>query len=639
MTQKEAGRPVWRERLGKHWIPLENASKIFLATYNGIDTKVYRYTVELKNEVDPDRLQRAVDKAYDDFDWFHATIRRGIFWYYFEDSDLRPVVALEKDVPCSLLYTPDYRGLLFRVLYRKNRIHLEIFHALADGSGSHRFLTEILCRYLGSESEMQRQALSAEHMKDGFQIGPSEKRPDGLHKLGSRMLWNSVRKKTTKEKDRIVRITGVPTIDGRMQVHEIRCDTKEILKLAKLHGTTATVYLTALFMQAIEETLSERQKKRADTVAIALSVDLRQFFPSETARNFFATVVVKHRFRQGMDDTRTICEDLATQFREQITAEAMEEKVRKLLSLEENLMLRVFPRPIKDGILKIANAVNNWGITGAMTNTGRLNAQECHGEEVVSAGLMTAAVRPQFSVLSHGDAFTITFTSPFQNDEIQNAFCNRLKDAGLTLAVFGNRIYEREVERTLAIDDSPYPDIPPRYNAKTALLSSLLVTGLILMLTMLVRDSWIPELSLRFVLVLMVGLWAVVLSLLYKRRNPNKALLYMVLILTGLSALWDFLSGWSGWSVQYALPLIVLTALVAALIAAKASRLKTGDTILYLQGVAVVGLIPLLLVFLRIVDPVWPSLVASIASISILLFTIVRHRVALKEEIQKRFHF
>jgi hypothetical protein len=92
VNKKRTPDSVWHKRLGRHWIPLENAAKIFVATYNSSDTKVYRYTVELFQPVDPNRLQSATEKALDSFDLYRATIRRGFFWYYLEETHLRPIV-------------------------------------------------------------------------------------------------------------------------------------------------------------------------------------------------------------------------------------------------------------------------------------------------------------------------------------------------------------------------------------------------------------------------------------------------------------------------------------------------------------------------------------------------------------------
>ena len=61
------------------WIRLDNASKIFPATANYQDTKVYRVTAELKEAVDPVILQEAVDAVMPRFPSFNTVLRRGVF--------------------------------------------------------------------------------------------------------------------------------------------------------------------------------------------------------------------------------------------------------------------------------------------------------------------------------------------------------------------------------------------------------------------------------------------------------------------------------------------------------------------------------------------------------------------------------
>ena len=54
----------------------------------------------------------------------------------------------EKKPPCSQLYIPDQKSLLFRVSYHRNRINFEVYHALTDGTGAMNFVTELVQDYL-----------------------------------------------------------------------------------------------------------------------------------------------------------------------------------------------------------------------------------------------------------------------------------------------------------------------------------------------------------------------------------------------------------------------------------------------------------------------------------------------------------
>ena len=71
-----------------------------------------------------------------------------LFWFYLEHRDIRPVVKEEKKPPCSRLYIPDKKSLLFEVSYHENRINFEVYHALTDGTGAMHFLEELVQNYL-----------------------------------------------------------------------------------------------------------------------------------------------------------------------------------------------------------------------------------------------------------------------------------------------------------------------------------------------------------------------------------------------------------------------------------------------------------------------------------------------------------
>jgi len=130
------------------WTRMDNASKIFPATTNNRDTKVFRFACELYDEVDPEILQKALDITLDGFPLFKSVLRRGFFWYYFESSDLLPTVEIESEPVCAALYIKEKRNLLFRLFYFNNRINLEVFHALTDGAGVIWFMETLVYHYM-----------------------------------------------------------------------------------------------------------------------------------------------------------------------------------------------------------------------------------------------------------------------------------------------------------------------------------------------------------------------------------------------------------------------------------------------------------------------------------------------------------
>ena len=72
------------------WVRLDNASNIFLAARTDADPKVFRLSAEMDHDVDPDSPAGRLDETYEQYPLYHAVLRRGVFWYYLQDSDLRP---------------------------------------------------------------------------------------------------------------------------------------------------------------------------------------------------------------------------------------------------------------------------------------------------------------------------------------------------------------------------------------------------------------------------------------------------------------------------------------------------------------------------------------------------------------------
>ena len=130
------------------WRKLDNAAIAFPLVTGRNDSRVFRFYCQLKEDVDPDILQSALDQTMEKYPLFQAVLRKGLFWFYLESREIKALVKPERKPPCSQLYIPDQKSLLFRVSYHKNRINFEVYHALTDGTGAMNFITELVQDYL-----------------------------------------------------------------------------------------------------------------------------------------------------------------------------------------------------------------------------------------------------------------------------------------------------------------------------------------------------------------------------------------------------------------------------------------------------------------------------------------------------------
>ncbi|MDN5977462.1 alcohol acetyltransferase [Acidipropionibacterium jensenii] len=479
----------------RNWVALDNASNIFLAARSEIDPKVFRISAEMAEEVDPEVLQRALDLTFDRYPLYHAVLRRGVFWYYLQDSDLRPRVRPETGCPCSPIYQPDRRNLLFRVLYRGRRVMVEIFHALSDGTGALWFLTDLVDTYCGlrgtADHQMGSGAVPGPGPSDRAAFVPrttAELRGTGSagepvhelttdsfayyfrrHRRAARSTPSpggeafrraaapavlSVRdpdpRGATSRRHRrhllghgVYQVRGTLTPDNRPRVVELTMDAGPVLALARGHRVGLTIYLTALFLEAVR--LSSPGLGRATTLTASVPVNLRQFFSSTSARNFFATIRVGHRYGREADDIDAICRDLDDQFTPSATREALEQKLRRLIRLERLAPLRIFPSPLKDVILRLINWGNNRGLTVAVSNLGLVRLPEASESQVGRMMFHTVAVRPQFCAVTHAGRLTISFTSPFIQTGHVKEFVRLLTREGVDVTVAVSRVTEAEL--------------------------------------------------------------------------------------------------------------------------------------------------------------------------------------------------
>ena len=218
---------------------------------------------------------------------------------------------------------------------------------------------------------------------------------------------------------------------------------RPVLALAKAEGVTLTMYLTALFFESIRR--SSGGPGTARTMSASVPVNLRQFFPSTSARNFFATIRVEHTFGRGDDSPAAIARGLQEAFAQEATPEALEQRLRRLIRVERLPVARIVPRPLKDVLLGLINRVNNRGLTVAISNLGRATLPEPAESHVGRMAFHVSAVRPQFCAMSHGGLLTLSFTSPFVESDHVRDYARMLTEAGIEVSVSAARVTEEEL--------------------------------------------------------------------------------------------------------------------------------------------------------------------------------------------------
>ena len=131
------------------WYKLDSAGILYSALQKEEYSAIYRFSARMEGEVDPAALQRAIDRCMPRFPSFAVRIRKGLFWYYLEPNHA-PGPFLKEDVsdPCQPVRFREDNGWLVRFYYYRERISVEVFHALSDGGGAIVFFRTLLAEYL-----------------------------------------------------------------------------------------------------------------------------------------------------------------------------------------------------------------------------------------------------------------------------------------------------------------------------------------------------------------------------------------------------------------------------------------------------------------------------------------------------------
>lgn len=413
------------------WRRLDNASKIFPATCNNKDTKVFRLACELYEDVDPLILQKALDMAIQSFPIYRSVLRRGVFWYYFEQTDINPIVEPELIPICAPIYIKDKRNLLFRVSYHNKRINLEVFHALTDGAGVIWFMETIIYYYM---TEKYNDKLSKEIPKINYKASISQMMDDSFEK--NYIKGNVTKKEPSVDFTNAFNIKGIRTDENRTKLIEGAMSAKAVLEQAHSYNTTLTIFLTSLLIYSIHKEMPSNMVKYP--IVLSVPINLRQYFNSKTARNFFSTMNVSYDFKNDNSSLEDIIVSVREQFNKGLTKEELNRHLDSLMSLEKNPLARIIPLTIKDYTLKIANYFKSRSITSSISNIGRIMMPPEFEHYIHQFSICVSARRPQIVLCSYGDRLVVSFTSPFEETDIQRNFFQFLSAYGVEVEIASN---------------------------------------------------------------------------------------------------------------------------------------------------------------------------------------------------------
>ncbi len=571
------------------WRKLDNAALAFPLVSGKNDTRVFRFYCQLKEKVDGEILQSALDQTMEKYPLFQAVLRKGLFWFYLEHRDIRAVVKQETEPPCSRLYIPDKKSLLFQVTYDKDRINFEVFHALTDGTGAMHFLQELVQNYLilaHPQDDLPR-------IENAEEVTHGDKEEDSFSQY-----YSSDMPKNKEKKETAVKLKGEKLVHSDMNITEVVFSVKDIHQKARSYGASITVLLTAMMLCSIREEIPKNQQKRP--VTLMIPVNLRKYFPSQSMTNFFGWIEVGYTFSETTTFEEVVA-DVKRQFEQELVKDKIAMHMNGYVRIEKNPFVRAVPLEIKKYFLMIGANLGSRSITAVYSNIGIIRLPEEYKEYIQHFGIFASPNSLQICSCSYGDEMVLGFTSRIPDDSIQRNFQRMLGE---------EQVAHRELK-------NEFPGYGEKQKLEKKENQRIVQTFSFLCLAIAVACGMINFMTagmLNWFWFAGAGCacaWLVVMVAYFKRRNILKNEMWQLLIISVIAIFWDWFIGWRGWSVDFVLPFGALAVQFSIPVIAKVNRLEREEYLFYLIQAGVAGLIPIVLVWTGIVRLVYPSVVCA----------------------------
>ena len=593
------------------WRKLDNAALAFPLVTGKNDTRVFRFYCQLKETVDGEILQRALDQTMEKYPLFQAVLRKGLFWFYLERRDIHATVKQEKRPPCSSLYIPDKKSLLFQVSYHNNRMNFEVFHGLTDGTGAMNFLEELVQNYLilaHPETELPR----LEHEEE---ITPGDQEEDSFSQY-----YSSEIPRNKEKKPAAVKLKGEKLVHSDMDITEVILNVKETLAKARSYGVSITILLTAMLLCSIQEEIPRNRQKKP--VTLMIPVNLRNYFPSQSMGNFFGWIEVGYVFEEDTS-FEEVLSSVKQQFQEQLQKDRIAMNMNGYVRIEKNPFVRAVPLEIKKFFLMAGANLGSRSITAVYSNIGIIRLPEEYKEYIERFGIFASTDSLQLCSCSYGEQMVLGFTSKIPDDSIQRNFMKMLKKEEIS--------YKEE--------KNEFPgcgEIQQKEDRKVMQTFSFLCIVVAVVCGML---NYLTLETLNWFWFAAAGCfcgWLVVFVAYAKRRNILKNEAWQLLIITILCVLWDHFTGWRGWSLDFVFPFGSLAVLGSVPVIARVNHLESEEYLYYFMQAAMIGCVPLILLWTGLVHYKIPSVVCVGISFLVLAGLFIFQKKNMTREFHKK---
>lgn len=412
------------------WYALDDAAKIYPLSMQRGYMAVFRLSAYMKAPVVRELLQMALNFTIKRFPGFAVTVKKGFFWHYLDSAKRRYSVEKEETIPCQPLRIAFSGSTAFRVIYYQNRISIEYFHVLTDGTGGMFFLKALVAEYLrllGTRCESQEiPDVNKPPLVEEF-FNEFERVEAGSHSGTGGFADKPA-----------VQMSGCLAQNKPCRIVHFKMDACQLKEAAKRRGVTVTAYMLFKMFLAGKYATDEYDGE----MNMQVPVNMRKYYPSKTIRNFSMYCGVRFPLSE-IADTPEFLQKIS----EQLVQKASKENMQNMLASTSFLVkaLRYVPLSVKMPVAKLVYGfLGDRIFSSTLSNLGTVTMPSELSSQIDSMDFVLGPAisnRANCALVTFGQTTTLSVTKMTADPSFEEAMYNLLRQDGINPVMEGSPLY------------------------------------------------------------------------------------------------------------------------------------------------------------------------------------------------------
>lgn len=411
------------------WWPLDDAAKIYPLSMTDHHMSIFRLSLYLKEKIIPEILQLALNFTIKRFPYFATTVKKGIFWHYIDSKDGVFRINEENKIPCSRINISKKSSNSFRITYYKNKISVEFFHILTDGTGGMIFLKTLTAQYLrllGNEITNSNGILNINE-----EPKTEEERNEFPYHLSNKASSGFVDKPA-------IQLKGKRSKHLPHQIIHFNFESNQLKNIAKEKNSTITAFILALIFIASKKASIPSNKK----IQIQVPVNMRKYYNSTTIRNFAMYCSIRLDWNE-ITTVDEILPKITNQLKNNASLNQMEQMVNATVKMVK--YIHYIPLFLKTPISKIIyHFLGDKVITTTLSNLGKIDIPSEMSNHLKKADFIlgtTSVNKVSCALITLNNETTLSLTKNTTDSSFETNLFKLIENQSLSINLTGSQYY------------------------------------------------------------------------------------------------------------------------------------------------------------------------------------------------------